>query len=336
MKLSQLQQTIINAKENKIAVIASAAAGKTATLTEKTRQLLLSGVNPFNIAVITFTRMAAQELIQRLDNDYKEGIFIGTIHSLAAHFLAKNGMGSYIGQIAEEENFDKLFSLCKDLNIKKTFDWILLDEAQDCGEKELNFIFDLIQPNNYFICLDFKQSIYGFRGARPDILEKYLIKNNTVFYNLNENYRNGIEILNYAKAILKPTGMEDDSIPMRLISGKVISKRYSAEELANMIIQSNNYKQWAILCRTNIGVDKIINDLNKYNIPSLTFKQGDLNKKQLENLMNSNTVKVLTVHSSKGLAWDNVVTYKLWWSLDERRINYVAATRARNLLVVYK
>ena len=55
--------------------------------------------------------------------------------------------------------------------------------------------------------------------------------------------------------------------------------------------------------------------------------------------MIGDTVKVLTVHSSKGLAWDNVCLYKLWWKQkteEETRLNYVAVTRARNKLIIYK
>ena len=59
-------------------------------------------------------------------------------------------------------------------------------------------------------------------------------------------------------------------------------------------------------------------------------------------LMNSdkkmldNTVKVLTVHSAKGLEADNVVVVGVsGWSKrgEERRIAYVAATRARKQLI---
>lgn len=337
VELTKLQETILSAAEPRIAVEASAASGKTRLLTEKVRQLLRSGVPPTSIAVITFTRLAAQELIDRLGEDYKDGIFIGTIHSLAAHFLVLNGLGAHISKVAEEEQFDKLFDLCQGLNLYHSYDWICLDEAQDCGEKELDFIFDLIDPVHYFVALDYRQSIYGFRGARPDILHDYLDHNNTVYYSLNENFRNGSNILTYAKAILKPIKMKDDSIPMRGVEGHVNSVSYTPKNLIQNIKSIGEYKDWAILCRTNDSVERIMSDLEDNDIPCVTFKQGDLNKSKLEKIMASNTVKVLTAHSSKGLEWDNVATYKLWWrGAEERRLNYVAATRARNLLIMYK
>lgn len=339
MELTELQKKILNAPEPKIAVTACAAALKTSTLIEKTRQLLQSGINPSKIAVITFTRLASQELKDRLGNDYKDGIFIGTIHALAAFFLSQRRMGDKIKSCAEEENFDRLFNLCQNFDLARTFDWILVDEAQDCGESQLDFIFKLLMPEHFFIAFDLNQSIYGFNGARPDILKQYLESEDAVFYSLNENYRNGRKILNYAKSILKNfnnTDMKDDSIPMCNFSGLVIIEKYRSDRIINQIKLNGEFKEWAILCRTNSQVDKVIEDLEEADIPCVTFKQGDLNKKQLEKLLNNDTVKVITAHSSKGLAWDNVVGYGLWNRRDaeEVRLKYVAATRARKMLIM--
>ena len=336
MELTELQKKIINAPEDKIVVSAAAASGKTVVLTEKVRQLLKKGTSPSSIAVITFTRMAAQELISRLDNDYHEGIFIGTIHALAARFLAINGMGNYIGKIAEEEDFDKLFYLCGKLNLLHSYDWMLVDEAQDCGESELRFIFDLIQPQHYFFALDFNQSIYSFRGARPDLVKQYLQE--ATYYSLNENYRNCPNILEKAKETLEKWGMSDDSVSMREDEGIIKRGKYNKKELIQWINLKDTYKDWAILCRKNEQKDKIILDLEMAGIPVITFKQGEINRVQLHDIMNRDAVKVLTVHSSKGLEWKNVVLYKMWWGnkkQEEGRVIYVAITRAKDVLIQY-
>ena len=336
MELTELQKKILNASEDKIVVEAAAASGKTRLLTEKVRQLLKSGVSPSSIAVITFTRMAAQELITRLADDYREGIFIGTIHALAARFLSINGMGQYIGRIAEEEDFDKLFYLCNQLDLQDTYEYVIVDEAQDCGESELRFIFDLMQPKKYFFALDFNQSIYSFRGARPDLVKKYL--EGSTYYHLNQNFRNSYNILYAAQDILKKSGMKDNSIPMRSIGGIVEKKKYNRHELIEWINMKDTYKDWAILCRQNKDKDQVIEDLRVAGIPVITFRQGEINRAQLNDLMGKDVVKVLTVHSAKGLEWNNVVLYKLWWgnkTPEEHRINYVAMTRARDLLIRY-
>lgn len=333
MELTEAQKRIIEAPESKIAVQACAAALKTSTLTEKTRQLLRSGVAPTSIAVITFTRMAAAELVERLGDDYKDGLFVGTIHSLGARFLAINGLGGRIKQIAEDEDFDKIFELCKGLDIAQSYDWVLVDEMQDTGEREMEFIFDLINPEHYFVVFDTRQSIYSFKGARPDLLMKYL-RGNAKFYPLNQNFRNASNILSFAQRIISRTGNTDDSTCMYGVGGEVYEMEYDINKLVNRIKNNPPYKEWAILVRTNADVTKFTRELARFNIPTQTFKQGDLTKSQLEKMMKEDKVKILTVHSAKGLAWNNVITYNLrWWNDEEVRINYVAATRARDNLI---
>ena len=335
MRLTEAQEIILDATEPKIAVLACAASLKTSTLIEKVRCLLQEGNDPNSIAVITFTRMAAQEMIERLGEDFKPGLFVGTIHALAAHFLSRKGLGGKIKAIAEEEDFDKLFDLCKNLDLYHSYEWLCIDEAQDCGEKELEFMFDLINPEHYFCCMDFNQSIYKFKGACPELLKDYMNRDATI-YKLNENFRNGADILDYAKGILKKGKMKDTSTPMRPTRGVVTVSKFSANDLIQKIKTNNTYGDWAILCRTNREVDMLIDVLEDEDIPVITFKQGDLNRKQLEEIMNGNRVKVLTAHSSKGLAWKNVVMYKLWnGSPEELRLKYVAATRAKDWLIVY-
>ena len=92
MELSELQKNILNSPSNRSIVMSSAASGKTTLMTEKVRQLLRAGINPKEIAVITFTNMAAAELRQRLGQDYKDGLFVGTIHALANYFLLSSGI----------------------------------------------------------------------------------------------------------------------------------------------------------------------------------------------------------------------------------------------------
>ena len=104
--------------------------------------------------------------------------------------------------------------------------------------------------------------------------------------------------------------------------------------IVNEIKKQPEYKKWAILCRTNAEISEISYFLKKNEIPVDTFKQGDLTKAELVERMAQNTVKVLTVHSAKGLEWDNVIVVGMrYFSEEERCIGYVAATRARNHLI---
>lgn len=332
MELTTLQQDIVNSTASKIAIEACAASLKTSTLTEKVRALLRQGVPPLSMAVITFTRMAAAELIDRLGDDYKNGLFVGTIHALAAKILSIRGYGAEVNKIADDEEFDKLFELCAQFDLERLYDWILVDECQDTGALELDFIFNMLCPEHYLVVFDRRQSIYGWKGARPEKLMKYI--SDATFYPLNENYRNGYNILKFAKEIIRPTGMIDDSIAMRKVNGSVAEVPFSFDYMYDRIMEKEDYGSWAILARLNNEVDNTIYFLKKSGIPCETFKQSDLKRADLLDRLGRDSVKVLTIHSSKGLAFDNVIVFGMRYKpKEERNVCYVAATRARNQLV---
>lgn len=333
MELSELQKKIVNAPENKIVVMAAAAAGKTAVLTERARKLLREGTEPTEIAVITFTNLAAQELKERLAEDYKDGIYIGTIHGLANKFLVTHGINT--GKLIEKEEFDEFFELLQENpHCVKHIPNILLDEAQDSSWGEFNFIFNMIKPDTFFVAADPRQSIYGFRDAQPELIKRLARQPDVTVYDLNENYRNGELILEYAKRILEKIGMSDSSIPMRT-GGMVYEGTCDLENIIQWIKKYGTYRDWAILCSTNNEIDWLRAKLKERDIPTITFKQGKMTKAQLENAMKDNVVKVLTRHSAKGLEFPYVIVYNpSWWGGDEaKRVNYVAATRARDILL---
>ena len=107
--LDEYQLEIVNSSEHNIIVEAGGGAGKTRTLTERVKKLLNDGVNPENIVVITFTRMAAEELKERLVDVPGIGdCFVGTIHSFANRIF-KNSNETY--QLYTEEIQDKFMNI---------------------------------------------------------------------------------------------------------------------------------------------------------------------------------------------------------------------------------
>lgn len=333
MELSKLQTKILNAKSNKTIVISSAASGKTHLLTEKVRQILRAGVNPREIAVITFTNMAAAELRQRLDTDYKDGLFIGTIHALANYMLCSGGVNT--SKILDDEKFDELFKLIKQHpKCVKKLEWVLLDEAQDSDPLQFTFLFDMIDPPCFFVTGDPKQSIYQWKGSNPSLMLKLSERAGAKVFDMNENYRNGSNILSYAKKIIRQTGLVDNSIAMAANPGEVTEIPFNIEDIIRFVQDGEEYGNWAILTRTNQEISDISYALKKEKIPFDTFKQGDLSKEELNIKMKQNTVKVLTVHSAKGLEWPNVIVIGMrYYNNEEKNICYVAATRAKKKLV---
>ena len=341
MELNNEQLEIVKATEPYVVVNASAAAGKTQTLTERVRYLSTLDIPKEEIVVITFTNAAAEEMIERLGKD-GYGIFIGTIHSYANYLLLASGYDT--SKILNEENFDELFNkVKKHINCIKPVEHLLLDEAQDTGELEWTFIFDMIKPNNYMLFADHKQSIYRWKGAHPELLINLSKKDYVKTYPLYHNYRNGRNILNFAKRIIDKLGPDykDNSIFASGREGKVFELEMNNEFILGAIKESiekkHYYNDWFILCRTNDQVNIMYEYLKENNIPCDTFKRADLSNKQLNKKMNDNTVKVLTMHAAKGLEAKYVVAIgQKFYNEEERCISYVAATRAKDLLIWIK
>lgn len=175
-------------------------------------------------------------------------------------------------------------------------------------------------------------SIYGFNGGNPKLMRGLADDYSVETIHMKENYRNGQSIINNARDILRKMKepVNDGQMEcMRGIEGSVQTVRQS--QMLNLIQEP--YKDWAILCRSNRKVDEIIYRLMSKRIPFITFKQGANSNEELQERINSNAVKVLTIHSAKGLEFPNVIVAETSWrSQEDLRIMYVAATRAKNQL----
>jgi DNA helicase-2/ATP-dependent DNA helicase PcrA len=335
MTLTGEQQAAVETTKEKVVIIASAACGKTRIITERVKHLLSNGADPKKIVVITFTNAAADEMRTRI-GDAGEDCFIGTIHSYANRLLTKKGVDT--GRLIQEGKFDMFFELIEDnLHCIEEVDHLILDEAQDSDESQFVFILDRIKPKNFFIVGDPRQAIYGFRGARPDILVDISKRSDVYTYRVKRNYRNGGEILAFAKEKLGTGGPWDDSIAMSDDCGKVYRMADTPRLVCKLIrdTKDSEYRDWFILCRTNAAVDNYVLELQAAQIPCDTFKMAGKSAQELHDIIENNSVKVLTIHTSKGLEAKNVIiigSRHKPYDDEECRLNYVAATRAKKRL----
>lgn len=90
--LNKEQLKIINNIKGPMLVIAGAGSGKTRTIVYSVANLLLSGVFPNEIMLVTFTNKAANEMIKRVERllgKRPKGIWAGTFHAIANRFIRK-------------------------------------------------------------------------------------------------------------------------------------------------------------------------------------------------------------------------------------------------------
>lgn len=333
--LSKLQTKILNNHHANVFVESAAASGKTALLIEKTREAINDNLGP--VVAFTFTNAAAEEMSKRLGDYDHNNVFIGTIHAYCLRLLLAQGVTQALDYV-EEQWFDQLFSLLKKhLECIKPIYFLLVDEMQDCNSEQFDFIFQILQPQKRFMCYDKRQSIYRWRDAHPEYIDDLIneVEDSSVEY-MNENYRNGSYILDFAKSIIRQAGYEysDMSVPMRDFNGRVVTVDYSPVAIARTIKRMGNYKDWFVLARTNDQVDEMMYHLEKEGVPACSFKRAQLSNSELYEKLQSDEVKVLTIHTSKGLEAKNVVVIGArFYDLEEKCVGYVAATRARDLLV---
>lgn len=188
-------------------------------------------------------------------------------------------------------------------------------------------------------------SIYGFKGGNVNYFLDLIHSDDWKTFYLNNNYRCSQKIIDIANEVILQA---DDIISTQAICKsqkdgfvKVGSKQSLTEYLLSLK-ETKNYKDWFVLVRTNKDLYKVYQELERLEIPNLTFKKGEISLSEMKQMMNENKVKLLTIHASKGLESPNVL---LWGNFpirqkpylrnsDERKVLYVGMTRAIDRLII--
>ncbi|MBR2142755.1 ATP-dependent helicase [Anaerovibrio sp.] len=118
------------------------------------------------------------------------------------------------------------------------YDFILVDEAQDLDEVQLAIINKLSSNHKNLCCVgDTRQSIYGFRGSMPDVLNKLEKDNEAMNYDMTINYRCSPAILGLANRIMS------EYKPL------IANNRYGYNVLPQYLVADNEQDEAAILVK---------------------------------------------------------------------------------------
>ncbi|MDO4438259.1 MAG: ATP-dependent helicase [Eubacteriales bacterium] len=255
-------------------------------------------------------------------------------------------------------DYDDMLLLCRNLlvenksilaKLRNRYKYFLIDEFQDINELQFEIIKLMSYPyNNLFIVGDDDQSIYGFRGSRPEIMLNFESEYRDVQkVVLNINYRSSQAIVDASLKLI-----ENNEIRYKKLfkaakkGGRAVriegfaDEREMLDTLCKELILMHNgnikYSDFAVLYRVNKNAVILTKYLNEYAIP---FTQ---NEKNDENLA------LMTFHASKGLEFNQVYIIFAtegicpWKSSvskaeisEERRMFYVAMTRAKAQLHIF-
>lgn len=224
---------------------------------------------------------------------------------------------------------------------------LLVDEFQDIGTLEYKFIRALNAAHYFFVGDDY-QAIYGFKGGNVNIF-KGLCNRDRSFktYFLNNNYRSAKEIIDMAEKVIAqvPDRIHKKAVVQNPNPGTiVIDRRDHADRIAHILDRDRaNWRDWFVLTRTNREAYQLADLLDDCNINYCFIQRSELTLEELEDAMKSNLVKIMTVHSAKGLENKKVILFGNFpikqptylRNPDERRVMYVGITRAIETLYIF-
>ena len=163
---------------------------------------------------------------------------------------------------------------------QKKFRYILVDEFQDINRLQYDILRLLAQPeNNLFIVGDDDQSIYRFRGAKPEIMlnfQKDFPTAGRVL--LNDNFRSTRQIVNAAGRVIRKnqsrfakeiTARGGDGPGVRILAFEDQQQEclYLLKEMQEYKKNGGAWQQMAVLYRTNTQPRLLIQKLMEFNVP---------------------------------------------------------------------
>lgn len=179
--------------------------------------------------------------------------------------------------------------LCENKTIleqwRELYKYILIDEFQDINRIQMNIIELLASPlNNIFVVGDDDQSIYGFRGARPEIMiefKDYYPEAELIV--LNVNYRSTQSIINVAGRVIEnnktrldkcahANNDKDFQPDIRKFRNQVEELKFVVSKIKEYENQGISLSEMVILVRNNSQIQEISSFLKNRKIEAESGK----------------------------------------------------------------
>lgn len=192
-------------------------------------------------------------------------------------------------KLLKKIDFDDMLVLCYELFQKrpdilqmwqKKFQYILIDEFQDINQVQYDVIRMLALPeNNLFIVGDDDQSIYRFRGARPEIMLGFSKDYpNAKSIILDVNYRSTKAVVSAARRVIErnknryqkeiiTVNEQGDNVHIQEVRHPVEESHYVREQIAKTVAAGTEPSQIAVLYRTNTEPRALVETFMEYHIP---------------------------------------------------------------------
>ena len=168
---------------------------------------------------------------------------------------------------------------------RELYKYILIDEFQDINRIQMNIIELLASPlNNIFVVGDDDQSIYGFRGARPEIMIEFKdYYPEAELMGLKVNYRSTQSIINVAGRVIEnnktrldkcahANNDKDFQPDIRKFRNQVEELKFVVSKIKEYENQGISLSEMVILVRNNSQIQEISSFLKNRKIEAESGK----------------------------------------------------------------
>ena len=201
--------------------------------------------------------------------------------------------------------------------------YLLVDEFQDISPADFRLI--SLLSENLFAVGDDDQAIYSFRGGNSEIMQAFTGQKDVKKYEITRNYRSTSTIVEHSRALIE---RNEPRIRKNLRAHNPMQQYIKIVETTPATVETTllreleSPKEIAILARTNDETERIQEMLINHPV----------------------SPEVTTIHKAKGREWEKVILIHNTLAhrfprrdsilTEERRVFYVAVTRAKTELVV--
>ena len=201
--------------------------------------------------------------------------------------------------------------------------YVLVDEFQDIAPADFRLLERLSE--NIFAVGDDDQAIYGFRGGNSEIMLTFTDKKSVTKYEITRNYRSTPTIVEHARALIERNAprIRKNLRAYNPMQHPIKIVETTPETVAAALLRElESPQETAVLARTNYETDQL--------------------QRMLAN--HPTAPEVTTIHKAKGREWEKVILVHNTLERSfpprdselttERRVFYVAMTRAKTALVI--
>lgn len=344
-----------------------AGSGKTMILAYRCQHLAQVSNKPilvlcFNVSLAAKLRQVVQEDPNKISRIKVRHFHGWCMDLLKKYNIPRPDSREYQGEAYTEELVNRVIAAVDAKLIPVgTYGAVMLDEGHDFKPEWLKLIAQMVNPetNSLLILYDDAQNLYGEKRDRKFSFKNVGIQAQGRTTILKLNYRNTEQVLKvayeFAKEVMQPTTGDDDQVVLVEPASagrqgvmpdliKLPSFKHEVDYLAERVQQLHErnipWNEIAIIYRSKFMGEEIYSHFQQAQIP---IEWVNANSDSRNYHPDEKSIKLITMHSSKGLEFPVVLIPGIGFMPDEyghgtpeeeARLLYVAMTRAVEQLIL--